>query len=110
MGQLSIRSKIILTLLLTVRACLAMGGIVGCQSGAKALSESRERQPIAQREGKKWRVESYVGNPLRLTQALLRASLRDRCTSVEGTPAASRTGELRASMSNGRPASSVSSA
>jgi hypothetical protein len=73
MGQLSIRSKIILTLLLTVMACFAMGGIVGCQSGAKALSESRERQPIAQREGKKRRVESYVGNPLRFTQALLRA-------------------------------------
>jgi hypothetical protein len=73
MGQLSIRSKIILTLLLTVLACLATGGIIGYQSGAKALSESRERQPIAQREGKKRRVESYVGNPLRFTQALLRA-------------------------------------
>jgi len=89
MGQLSIRSKINLTLLLTVMACLAMGGIVGCQSGAKALSESRERQPIAQREGKKRRVESYVGNPLRFTQALLRAggSPRHRGTTRRREPA-----------------------
>jgi hypothetical protein len=73
MGQLSIRSKIILTLLLTGLACLATGGIIGYQSGAKALSEPVERQPIAHREGKKRRVESYVGNPLRFTQALPRA-------------------------------------
>jgi hypothetical protein len=89
MGQLSIRSKIILALLLTVMACLATGGIVGCPSGAKALSESRERQPIAHREGKKRRVESYVGNPLRFTQALLRAggSPRRRGTTRRREPA-----------------------
>jgi hypothetical protein len=35
MGQLSMRSKIILTLLLTGLACLATGGIIGYQSGAR---------------------------------------------------------------------------
>jgi hypothetical protein len=39
MRQLSIRSKIILTLLLTGPASLATGGGIGYQSGAKALSE-----------------------------------------------------------------------
>ena len=39
MRQLSIRSKIILTLVVTGPACLATGGIIGYQSGAKALSE-----------------------------------------------------------------------
>jgi hypothetical protein len=38
MRQLSIRSKIILTLLLTGLACLATGGIIGYESGAKALA------------------------------------------------------------------------
>jgi class 3 adenylate cyclase len=70
MRQLSIRSKIILTLLLTGLACLATAGIIGYQSAAKALSESVERQLIAQREGKKRRVESYIANELRFTKAV----------------------------------------
>ena len=48
MRHLSIPSKIIVTL--TGLACLATGGIIGYRSGAKTLSESVERQPIAQRE------------------------------------------------------------
>jgi hypothetical protein len=70
MRQLSIRSKIILTLLLTGLACLATGGIIGYRSGAKALSESVEQQLIAQREGKKRRVETYIANELRFTKAV----------------------------------------
>ena len=70
MQQLSIRSKIILTLLLTGLACLATGGILGYQSGAKALSESVERQLIAQREGKKRQVATYIRNQLRLTETV----------------------------------------
>ena len=70
MQQLSIRSKIILTLLLTGLACLATGGVLGYQSGAKALSESVERQLIAQREGKKRQVASYIRNQLRLTETV----------------------------------------
>ena len=70
MQQLSIRSKIILTLLLTGLASLATGGIIGYQSGAKALSESVERQLIAQREGKKRQVASYIRNQLRLTETV----------------------------------------
>ena len=70
MRQLSIRSKIILTLLLTGLACLAMGGIIGYQSAAKALTELVEQQLIAQREIKKRRVESYISNELRFTKAV----------------------------------------
>ena len=70
MRQLSIRSKIILTLLLTGLTCLATGGIIGYRSAAEALSESVDHQLVAQREVKKRRVESYIGNQLRFTQAV----------------------------------------
>ena len=70
MRQLSIRSKIILTLLLTGLACLAAGGVIGYQSGAKALNQSVERQLIAQREVKKRRVEAYIRNEIRFTEAV----------------------------------------
>ena len=70
MRQLSIRSKIILTLLLTGLACLAAGGLIGYQSGATALTGSVARQLTAQREIKKQRAQAYVRNQLRFTQAV----------------------------------------
>jgi hypothetical protein len=42
MRQLSIRSKIILTLLLTGLACLAAGAIIGYRAGEAALTQSVE--------------------------------------------------------------------
>jgi class 3 adenylate cyclase len=70
MWQLSIRSKIILTLLLTGLACLAAGGIIGYRAGEKALTRSVEEQLTAQREIKRRRIDSYVNNQLRFTSAI----------------------------------------
>src|SRR5580693_1754210 len=70
MWQLSIRSKIILTLLLTGLACLAAGAIIGYRAGQTALTRSVEEQLTAQREIKRRRIESYVDNELRFTVAI----------------------------------------
>jgi class 3 adenylate cyclase len=68
--QLSIRSKIILCLLATGLACLAVGGVIGYRSGDAALTRSVDRQLTAQREIKRQRVESYIRNQLRFTEAI----------------------------------------
>ena len=70
MKQLSIRSKIILTLLLSGLAALAIGGVLGYRSGAEALGLSVREKLMAQREMKKVRVETYITNQLRFTEAL----------------------------------------
>ena len=70
MWQLSIRSKIILVLLLTGLACLAAGGIIGYRAGERALARSVELRLTAQRELKRRRVESYIKNQLRFTAAI----------------------------------------
>jgi hypothetical protein len=70
MWQLSIRSKIILTLLLTGLACLGAGAIIGYRAGETALTRSVEEQLTAQREIKRRRIESYVDNELRFTVAI----------------------------------------
>ncbi len=69
MWQLSIRSKIILTLLLTGLVCLAAGAIIGYHAGETALTRSVEERLIAQRESTRRRIESYVDNQLRFTVA-----------------------------------------
>jgi hypothetical protein len=55
MWQLSIRSKIILTLLLTGLACLAAGAIIGYRAGEAALTRSVEEQLTAL-----WRWEKAI--------------------------------------------------
>ena len=75
MPQLSVRSKIILTLLLAGLSCLAVGAVIGYRSGAKALRQAVEQQLIAQREGKRQRIESYIRTQLRFTEAVGEASL-----------------------------------
>src|ERR1700687_4101169 len=70
MWQLSIRSKIILTLLLTGLACLTTGRIIGYPAGDTALMRSVEMQLTAQREIKRRRIESYVDNELRFSVAI----------------------------------------
>jgi class 3 adenylate cyclase len=70
MWQLSIRSKIILTLLLTGLACLGVGAIIGYLAGEAALTRSVEQRLTAQREIKRRRVESYINNQLRFTAAI----------------------------------------
>lgn len=70
MRQFSIRSKIILTLLFTGLSCLAAGGIIGYRSGSEALNQSVTKQLTAQREIKRQRVESYIRNQLRFTEAV----------------------------------------
>lgn len=99
MRKLSIRSKIILTLLLTGLACLAAGGVIGYRSGIKALTDSVDRLLTAQREIKKQRVESYIRNQLRFTQAVgsapettaaaqaLIAAFRDMHADLQADPA-----------------------
>jgi class 3 adenylate cyclase len=70
MWQLSIRSTIILILLLTGLACLAAGAIIGYRAGNAALRQSVEDRLTAHREIKRRRVESYVNNQLRFTTAI----------------------------------------
>jgi hypothetical protein len=70
MWHLSIRSKIILTLLLTGLACLAAGAIIGYRAAAAALTRSVQEQLTAQREIKRRRIESYVSNQVRFTAAI----------------------------------------
>lgn len=70
MWQLSIRSKILLVLLLTGLACLAVGAILGYRAGNAALIGSVNERLVAQREIKRRRVESYINNQLRFTAAV----------------------------------------
>jgi hypothetical protein len=70
MWHLSIRSKIILILLLTGLTCLAAGAIIGYRAGDAALTQSVEDRLTAHREIKRRRVESYVNNQLRFTAAI----------------------------------------
>ena len=70
MWQLSIRSKIILILLLTGLACLTARAIIGYRAGETALTRSVEDQLTAQREIRRRRIESYVNNELRFTAAI----------------------------------------
>jgi class 3 adenylate cyclase len=67
MWQLSIRSKIILVLLLTGLACLAAGAVIGYLAGESALTQSIEGRLTALRELKRRRIEAYVNNQLRFT-------------------------------------------
>nr|WP_294523024.1 adenylate/guanylate cyclase domain-containing protein [uncultured Rhodopila sp.] len=75
MAQLSVRSKIILTLLVAGLSCLAVGALIGYRSGASALQQTVEQQLMAQREGKRQRIESYIETQLRFAEALGDASL-----------------------------------
>src|SRR6202011_194835 len=70
MWLLSIRSKIIFTLLVTGLACLAAGAIIGYRAGETALTQSVEDRLTAQREIKRRRIESFVDNELRFTVAI----------------------------------------
>ncbi|MBV8212151.1 MAG: HAMP domain-containing protein [Verrucomicrobia bacterium] len=70
MWQLSIRSKIILVLLLTGLACLAAGAVIGYLAGEAALTQSVESRLTVLREIKRRRVEAYVNNELRFTTAV----------------------------------------
>ena len=70
MWQLSIRSKIILVLLLTGLACLATGAVIGYLAGEAALTQSVGGRLNALRELKRRRVEAYVNNELRFTTAV----------------------------------------
>jgi class 3 adenylate cyclase len=70
MWQLSIRSKILLTLQLTGLACLGLGAIIGYRAGEKALTRSVEERLTAQRESKRRRIETYVNNELRSVTAI----------------------------------------
>ena len=70
MWQLSIRSKIILVLLLAGLACLAAGAMIGYRAGQKALACSVEERLTAQLELKRRPVESYIKDELQLTAAI----------------------------------------
>lgn len=92
MWQLSIRSKIILTLLLTGLSCLGVGAIIGYFAGEAALTRSVEQRLTAQREIKRRRIESYINNQLRFTAAI--GGLPETTEAAEALIAAFR--ELRA--------------
>lgn len=70
MKNISVRSKIILTLLLTGLSCLAVSGIVGYIVAQAALKQSVEQSLIAQRESKRRQIENYIRAQLRYTAAI----------------------------------------
>src|SRR5258708_6070469 len=70
MWQFSIRSKIILALLVTGLGCLAIGAVIGYRAADAALTQSVQQQLTAQREIKRRRIESYVNNQARFTAAI----------------------------------------
>ncbi|MBV8969955.1 MAG: HAMP domain-containing protein, partial [Verrucomicrobia bacterium] len=102
MWQLSIRSKIILVLLLTGLACLAAGAVIGYRVGEAALTQSVEGRLTILRELKRRRVEAYVNNQLRFTTAVATsaetveatkafiAAFREMRAEVQADPAASQ--------------------
>src|SRR6202163_629991 len=92
MWQLSVRSKIILTLLLTGLVCLAAGAIIGYRAGETALTSSVEERLTARREITRRRIESYVDNELRFTVAI--GSLPETTEAAKALIAAYR--EMRA--------------
>src|SRR5260370_17328617 len=106
MWQLSIRSKIILTLLLTGLACLAAGAIIGYRAGETALTRSVEEQLTAQREIKRRWIQSYVSDEPRFTAAIanlpetteatkaLIAAYREMPTETQANPVATQADTL----------------
>jgi class 3 adenylate cyclase len=70
MWQLSIRSKIILALLLTGLSCLAVGAVIGYRAADAALTRSVQEQLTAQREINRRRIERYINNQVRFTAAI----------------------------------------
>ncbi|MFY9986734.1 MAG: adenylate/guanylate cyclase domain-containing protein [Chthoniobacterales bacterium] len=100
MWQLSIRSKIILVLLLTGLACLATGGVISYRIGEAALTQSVEQRLTTLREIKSRRVEAYINNQLRFTTAVANsaetieatkafiAAFREMRADVQADPAA----------------------
>jgi hypothetical protein len=70
MWRPSIRSKILLVLLLTGLLCLAAGGIIGYRVGDRALTRSVEERLTALREIKRQRLDAYINNQLRTTRAV----------------------------------------
>jgi class 3 adenylate cyclase len=70
---LSLRSKIILTLLPLGLGCLAIGGALGYREADRALRESVERALTAQREAKRHGIEAYIRDQLRFTDAVASA-------------------------------------
>src|SRR6202023_873045 len=88
MWQLSIRSKIIITLLLTGLACLAAGAIIGYRAGETALTSPVEERLTARREITRRRIESYIDNELRFTVAI--GSLPETTEATEALIAAYR--------------------
>jgi hypothetical protein len=94
MWQLSIRSKIILVLLLSGLACLAAGAVIGYLVGEAALTQSIEGRLTALRELKRRRVEAYVSDELRFTSAV--ATSADTIEATKAFIAAFR--EMRAEI------------
>src|ERR1700730_10102886 len=102
MWQLSIRSKIIFTLLVTGLACLANGAIIGYGAGETALTESVEERLTGQREIKRRRIESFVDNELRFTVAI--GGLPETAEAAKALIAAYREmhAEMQADMAGGK--------
>jgi class 3 adenylate cyclase len=70
MRRFSIRSKILLVVLVAGLACLGAGGMIGYRAGDEALSHSIAQRLAAERDTKRQQIESYIGNQLRLTAGI----------------------------------------
>lgn len=72
--SISVRSKVIICVLLSGLATLAAGGVIGYTAGANALTNAVEQKLIAQRETKRNRIQLTLKNQLRFTKTLASAA------------------------------------
>jgi class 3 adenylate cyclase len=70
MWHVSIRSKVMLVVLVAGLACLGAGGMIGYRAGDQALSRSIAQRLSAERDTKRQQIETYITNQLRLTAAV----------------------------------------
>ncbi|MDQ2801542.1 MAG: hypothetical protein M3Y41_02205, partial [Pseudomonadota bacterium] len=61
-ARLSIRSKLLIVLLLTGLACLGAGGVLGYRAGYQALHASVIRRLDGEQAVKQLRVQAYLAN------------------------------------------------
>jgi class 3 adenylate cyclase len=106
MRHLSIRSKILLVMLVTGLLCLGAGGLIGYQAGDQALTQAVEQRLTAQREMKRQRVETYIETRLRVTSAL--GGARETIEATQGFIAA--ISEMKAAEAAVSPAAKQSDA
>jgi hypothetical protein len=70
MPHLSIRSKVVIVVLVAGLACLGAGGTIGFRAGDQTLSQAVEQRLSGERDIKRRQIEEYVLTQLRLTKEI----------------------------------------